>query len=130
MVSADAAYMIINPRAAQIVAPLAAAAFYGGWAMYSNWQFDINTVITAGIVQGGFAFISTLVLTSLVIYLLSRNGATPIKVFIQSSLALTSIPLLLHLSAGTPNILMAMLPGLIVGHIYLWGLIKKIPASQ
>lgn len=114
----------------QFGAPAFAALFYGGWATYCNWAYDMKVALTAGLVQGGFAFTSTLILTSLVLYLLKRNNATFTRVFAQSSFPLVTIPALLHFLAGTPNILAAMLPGLVVGHIYLWGLIKKLSSHS
>lgn len=107
-------------------APTIAALFYGGWAAYSNWDYAEQAALVAGLIQGGFAFSSTLLLTSLVMRLLQREQASFIGVFSQSSAALVTIPALLHWLAGTPNIATAMAPGLIIGHAYLWALIKKL----
>lgn len=116
----------MKPRLIQVVAPLIAGLFYGAWAAYSNWMDSMHTAIVAGTIQASFAFMSTLLLTSLVLHLLERHRSQPRIVFLQSSLALIGTPATLHLIAGTPNILTAMLPGLVIGHVYLWGLIKRL----
>ena len=116
-------------RLIQQLSPVFAAIGYGGWAAFSNWQHGMDIALMAGLVQGGFAFTSTLLLTHWVLWLLASNKApsykassskaTVVGVFIQSSLVLVGIPGVLHYWAGTPNIVLAMLPGLLVGHGYL-----------
>ena len=117
---------ISKERLIQIASPFIALVVYGGWASHCNWSHGLGTAITAGSVQGGFAFTSTLALTSLVIWLLKRPNATAPRVFVQSSAFLVFIPVGLHLLVGTPNIFSAMAPGLVFGHAYLWGLIKQL----
>ena len=108
------------------IAPFVAALVYGGWAAYSNLMFGLSAAIPAALVQGGFAFSSTWLLNRTVQWLVDKHvkkGFSPahvrLIVFAECSLLLLVIPLVLHLMVGTPNIFMAMLPGLVVGNLYL-----------
>lgn len=120
-----------------VLAPIVAALVYGGWAAYSNWGFDMSTALMAALVQGGFAFASTWLLTRAVKYLVARYteamlSAIKVKlvVFAQCCFLLVVIPAGLHLAVGTPNILMAMLPGLIVGNIYLGYIVHTFVSAE
>ena len=108
------------------LAPWIAGLAYGGWSAFSNWEHGTQTALLAFLVQGAFAFTSTYVLGRIVAKTADKcahikNGLVQrLVVFTASSTFLWATPTALHLIAGTPNILMAMLPGLIVGHIYLF----------
>jgi hypothetical protein len=114
----------------QIAAPILAALFYGLWAGYSNYEYGLNSALSAGIIQGSFAFISTWLLTYLISWSIKR-AAEPKKlvIFSQCASLLVGIPLGLHIIASTPNILEAMLPGAIIGNSYAYGLIRRLIPS-
>jgi len=127
--------------------PLLAALFYGSWAAYSNYEYGIEPFLVAGLVQGSFAFAATLALALVVSWLLRWQRQTrkhptfqradeeiPLptstvyqsaQVFVIVSILLATIPATLHYAAGTPDILQAMLPGLILGNGYLIVLIRQ-----
>lgn len=103
-------------------APWLAALAYGGWAAFSNWEYgELNIWLTAGLVQGTFAFVATLLLTRLVLFLRSwREGRlSAVAVFCCCSTVLLAVPTLLQWLAGTPDIIQSILPGAIIGHLYL-----------
>jgi hypothetical protein len=160
-----------------LFAPLMAGLFYGGWAAYSNMEYGQATAMMAGLVQAGFAFVATLLLTVCVGKLMARqhrryalqsvtpdtesalslaqpslghsalNNPAPSNpssdqlarahspvalpfnraavVFLQTASLLAGVPGLLHLVVGTPDMLQAMLPGLIIGNCYAGGLIYR-----
>ncbi|RKF14309.1 hypothetical protein DBZ36_16740 [Alginatibacterium sediminis] len=104
------------------VSALLAALIYGFWAYYSQQQPGTIIAIRAGAVQACFAFSSTLLLASIALLLLEKLSSR-VKAIIYCSCALVLIPLALHFLNGTPNILAAMLPGLVIGHTYLISLV-------
>ncbi len=112
-------------------APIIAALVYGSWAGFSNWQYELSKVFMAALVQGSFAFAATWLLTSTVTWLMARHSETPrpILVFFQCAFLLLIIPAGLHFLAGTPNIIQSMLPGFVIGNIYLAFLIKSLTAK-
>jgi hypothetical protein len=146
---------------ALLFAPLMAGLFYGGWAAYSNMEYGQATAMMAGLVQAGFAFVATLLLTLCVGKLMARQhrlntsqsmtavsesrpalnlspdhlgqihrpAVLPIYrlgiVFLQTASLLAGVPVVLHMLVGTPDILQAMLPGLIIGNCYAGGLIYR-----
>lgn len=115
-------YSTLAPKLAPIVALVA----YGSWAAYSNMAFGNRAMLLAFAVQGSFAFLSTWLLTRLVMWLLARGRSNRAMIFTQCSFLLCSIPAGLHALAETPNILQAMLPGLVAGNAYLYTLLQKL----
>ena len=45
------------------------------------------------------------------------------QVFALCSMGLISVPLVLHVWAGTPSVLLSIFPGALIGHIYLASLV-------
>lgn len=115
----------------QIFAPLLACLFYGGWAAYANAEHGNHAALMAFAVQGGFAFVSTWLLTHIVIRVVKRQPVklNRVAIFARCSLLLVVIPLAMHLAAGTPDIFQAMFPGLIIGNGYVWLLIGRLVAG-
>ena len=116
-----------DPITTERIAPWVAGLFYGGWAAYTNVDHGRDSAIVAFIIQGGFAFVSTLLLTRLVIWLIQQQQPNPryFVVFAQCAVVLIFIPGGLHLMAGTPDIVEAMLPGFIIGNGYAGLLIYR-----
>lgn len=131
-----------------LFAPVFAALFYGGWAAYSNHEYGNAMMLMASLVQGSFAFTSTLLIALTVTALMNRQqrkslaslsegiaadtvNLLPVSlarssiVFAQVSSLLAGIPAFMHMWAGTQEILQAMLPGLVVGNGYLVALIRR-----
>ena len=109
------------------LAPFVAGLFYGGWAAYSNSEHGNHAALMAFMAQGSFAFVSTWLLAYTVTSLsrFQKAGPRHFIIFLQCSLLLLIIPVILHLLAGTPDILQAMLPGLLIGNTYLWFLVQR-----
>jgi hypothetical protein len=109
-----------------VLAPWLAAAVYGAWAGFSNWSApSASAWIIAAIVQGTFAFVSTLLLTKMVVFLLQWKTSTLAwwQVYLLCSAVLLFVPSFLHFIAGTPHIIHSILPGAVIGHVYLGYLI-------
>ena len=52
-----------NSKHSIIISAILAAVGYGGWAVYINFEHGQQACITAGLVQGTYAFASTLFIT-------------------------------------------------------------------
>jgi hypothetical protein len=103
-----------------------AALGYGGWAFIAQ-QFDAalgssSVAVRAAVVQASFAFISTLMLGHFARYMYAQSHSRALA-FISCSLLLCLVPSSLHVLNQSPQIFLAVLPGLIVGHCYLSGLV-------
>ncbi|MGH1372673.1 MAG: hypothetical protein ACRBBW_11585 [Cellvibrionaceae bacterium] len=104
------------------LSPWLAACAYGSWAGYSNFESQSLSVwMMAALIQAGFAFVATLLLTRLVLLLSQwrHSRLNPYQVYGYCSLILISAPTLLHFLAGTPYVLQSILPGALIGHGYL-----------
>ena len=109
------------------VAPWLACVCYGAWAAFSNAEHSVGSMITAFMVQGGFAFVSTWLLARFIGWLIQQQQPDPRYplVFMQCAIILIAVPATLHLAAGTPDIVEAMLPGVILGNGYAGLLIYR-----
>ncbi|WP_143698145.1 hypothetical protein [Vibrio sp. qd031] len=99
-----------------------AALGYGGWAFWVQDSQTFTESLSAAMVQGSFAFLSTLFLGQVARWLFLRFQSK-LVVFICCSLLLCTVPSLLHTINHSQQILFAILPGLIVGHLYLCSLL-------
>jgi hypothetical protein len=106
----------------------ASAAFlgYGTWSAWANsgplwWRF--------GLIQGCYAFASTLALYHFVRLLERQLGSMPhagIVVWIISSLVAAAIPASLQFLAGSHAILLAITPGAITSSVYAYAVIQGL----
>ena len=117
-----------------LLAPWIAGLFYGSWAAYSNIEHGNSAALTALTIQGGFAMLSTWLLTSFISWSIQRQHPNPKPwfTFLQTAALLIGIPAIAHNVLGTPDILQAMLPGLIVGNGYSLFVIQQmtqVPAT-
>ncbi len=94
---------------------------YVSWAIYINYSFGINTIIQVAITQSALSFFLTIFLTQIVIYFYQFGQTFPVKLALAtlgSSLFSNLFVYATHYFAGTPAIIMTMLPGSILGFIY------------
>lgn len=97
---------------------------YGAWAIYANFEHGREAWLMAGIVQGVYAFISTLSITAVAKWIYMKSGYGKLGIaagFTASFIVMLAIPIGVHTVAGTPDILETILPGLIWGTVYLFG---------
>ena len=94
---------------------------YGGWAYFANIGYGSGTALKAALTQGSYSFVVTLVLTLFMefTYRLSE------KPWLRFNLTFTLTCLLLYATswgvnalAGTPKILLTILPGAVISTCY------------
>jgi hypothetical protein len=103
-------------------APLLAALVFGGWAMYVNRQAGLTIALRSGLAQGVYAVFCTQIVGRVAVDVFRRTLGMRwryILSFGASFLAMIAIPAVLHRAVGTPEILAAVLPGLIWGSGYI-----------
>lgn len=121
--------MPLSAKTLTLLTALAAALGYGGWAIFANFEHGIKPGVIAGLVQGVYAFISTLSITHIArwVFLKFNCAWRGITVgFIASFIVMIALPLSVHNLAGTPDIWQTILPGLIWGSIYLIGFLISL----
>ncbi|MEO0508611.1 MAG: hypothetical protein AAF065_01985 [Verrucomicrobiota bacterium] len=105
-----------------LVSSVAAALGYGGWAVFVNYEVSPMSGWRAGCVQGSYAFCSTLFLTIAIrkIYYLGGSGKRGrLIAFAVGIVIIISLPATLNLIAQTPNVIMTILPGILIGSVYV-----------
>lgn len=105
-----------------IVYGSAAAALYGGWALFANWQFGLGQAVRAAFVQAVWSFALTAVLTALTEWSMRRCRAwgRPPALAALPSLSLIWIgPVTVHTVNGTPALVSTIAPGVTIGTIFV-----------
>jgi hypothetical protein len=108
-------------------APLLAFLVYGTWATFVNYWAHADNFILSGIAQGSYAFATTYLLKLSVLKIYQKLQQTRLALlytFASSFILLVSIPTLIHLLANTKEIFYSILPGAIIGGVYLMLILK------
>ena len=116
--------------------PLLAAVVFGSWAAFVNSEYGLLVLIRSGLGQGIYAFFATWIVTRTATnaFAFAFAGDGPyglVMSFVASFLVMISFPLTIHHALGTPEILNAILPGVLWGSgyivTYLWFLERNVP---
>lgn len=100
---------------------LAGFLVYGAWAWFANMDHGDAMARRAGLLQGSYSFVLTFCSTLLMEWIYGRCAgaahARLVTIGLTGAVLLT-VPVTLHLLAGTANILLTILPGFFVGMAY------------
>ena len=101
----------------------AAAGFtvYGGWAYYINHSHGSSAALKALFTQGSYSFTLTLIMAFIMEWLFQLSSKPVTRfclTFFITSLFLYSTSWGINFWAGTPEILLTILPGAIIGTLY------------
>lgn len=121
--------------------PVIAFLGYGSWATYVNYEPDSDFFILSGIIQGVYAFVSTLFLKWAILLIFhqfnryqenhhydthsQKNDQSIVKwraqicTYIISLVLLIFIPVGIHLLSGTVHVVAAIAPGVLIGSVYV-----------
>ena len=94
---------------------------WGGWGFYVNSKISIRFGISAGLVQGIFSFVATLVVVYFLTKLFNYFDRFLFKMTLPTCLmlaALFSFSVFAHTVAQTPEILKTILPNLVVSGLF------------
>lgn len=109
------------------LAPIFAFLVYGTWAALVNYWDSSEQFIKAGLIQGSYAFTTTLLLKISVMNIYKKFYATDyamIYTYVVSFTLLVTIPVMIHYFFDTKAIFYAILPGTIIGSVYLMLILK------
>lgn len=98
-------------------AGLAGFVVYGGWAYFANMAHGEDIAMRSGLVQGGYSLVLTFVMT-LVTEFLFLKLLNVLASAVIVSVILFSSAYTIHMLVGTPEILMTIFPGWVIGSIY------------
>ena len=115
--------MLNSPWIRSLLSSIAAFVIYGGWAYFVNRSHDESLAQMIGVVQGGYSFGLTFVMTLVTEWLYQKfsNQTHQVRyVMVTVCTALFIMPVTIHWMIGTPEILMTILPGFVIGSIYTW----------
>ena len=99
-----------------------AALIYGFWAGWVNSDHGSDIALKVGLIQASYAFLSTALVTFIAQKLLEKfnfSSAARVIALLASWVVMLSIPVLLHTWQNTPDLIEAILPGAIIGTLYL-----------
>ena len=106
-----------------LLAGLAGFVGYGAWAWYANLDHGADVAMRSGLVQGGYSLILTFLMTLVTEFLYAKfvdlvagtvmtTGVVSVILFVSAYS--------IHAIVGTPEILMTITPGFIIGTIYTY----------
>jgi hypothetical protein len=95
--------------------------FYGGWAFWANSEYGLTMAFKAAFIQGSYSFTITLVLALKIEWLFLRFKSWPAHLYLIGLISCSFLYLSswsINYYAGTPNILLTILPGAAVSTVY------------
>lgn len=110
-----------TPLIRSLLAGLAGFVAYGSWASFANWPHGEAIALRSGLVQGSYSLVLTLSMTLVTEWLHNRFINLPgtiLWVMLIVCPALFTTAYVINMIAGTPEILMTILPGFVIGSVY------------
>lgn len=110
-----------SPLLRSTVAGLAGFFGYGGWAIFANYGHGMSIAVRSGLIQGTYSLILTFAMTLVTEWLMGKLGRYPlgsILTVVLISTVLFCTAFAIHYLVGTPEILMTILPGFVIGLVY------------
>ena len=110
-----------NPMIRLLVPPVAGFLFYGLWAFFANMDHGCGPAAKAFLTQGSYSFVITLSLALLIEWLYRLLQRLPYRAWwvgVIACLLLYSTSWGINFLAGTPNILLTILPGAAFSTVY------------
>ena len=107
-----------TPFVRSVLSGLAGFVVYGGWAYLVNVDHGQDLAMMIGLVQGSYSFALTFIMTLVTEWLFEKCDGQFLTIMAIVCTALFVTPYLIHMFIGTPEILMTILPGFVIGSIY------------
>lgn len=118
-----------SPLLRSVIAGFAGLVGYGSWAAYANFDHGMAIAVRSGLVQGTYSFVLTFLMTWVTEGLFAKLASMPMGAVVTTvvvSFILFVSAYGIHMLVGTPEILMTILPGFVIGSgytaVYVWGL--------
>ena len=114
-------------------APILAGLVFGSWAACVHSEYGTFVLVRTGLGQGIYALFSTWIVTHTVADVMDfprRNSLRFFFGFASGFIVMVSIPLAIHLALGTPEIVLAIAPGVLWGSIFIAGCVWTTGTSR
>lgn len=125
--------LVNNGLTRSIVSGLFGFLAYGGWAFFVNYDHGLHAATKAAFTQGSYSFAVTLVMTLFMEYLFRLLANPTLRfcvTFFGTCAVLYSTSWGVNALAGTPEIFMTILPGIIIGTAYTFGYTLSLTRLQ
>ena len=132
MSSASSA-LFASPWMRSIFSGLAGFVAYGGWAYFANLEHGSAIAMRAGLVQGSYSLVLTFFMTLFTEFAFVKIYGLPFAKLLTTgaiAIVLTSTAYFIHLFVGTPEIIMTILPGALIGTTYTFMYIVGLERSM
>lgn len=100
---------------------LGAALIYGGWAVAVNWSHGLDATVRAATAQVAYSVTTTALMSSLMEAVFARLPPGKSRVWktagIASAIGMVALTAV-HMLAGTPELLLTVLPSLVMGTLF------------
>ncbi len=90
---------------------------YGSWAYFANMAHGEAVAMRGGLVQGGYSLVLTFVMSLVTEFLYAKIDKVGVTVAVVSIILFISA-FTIHMLVGTPEILMTIAPGWVIGSVY------------
>ncbi|MEL6448841.1 MAG: hypothetical protein AAFQ62_12900 [Pseudomonadota bacterium] len=110
-----------SPVLRAALAALVAFTFYAAWGAWANREYGTGSMVLAGLTQGAYSAVVTLAMTSVIEWLFAGDGTirrrqTRCVGVTVAALVVSSV--LVHLIAGTAEVILTVLPSWVFGTAY------------
>jgi hypothetical protein len=120
-------YSQAKPFTRSLIAALIGFVFYGGWAYFVQMGYGPVIAVKAFFTQGLISFGITLVLTHFMEVVFKCFDSKRVAFWVTSictSLVVVIISFTINILAGTPEVVMTILPGSIMSAFYSFSYVK------
>ena len=107
-----------------VVMGVAAMTFFIIWGLVVNWEYGWGARLQVGLTQGVISLVSTLFSAELIGWLVRAGEARRWRVLYAGTISwiiIYGLIAIAHVIAGTPELFLTMLPGLIIGVFFSFG---------
>lgn len=98
---------------------------YSAWGCIANSSYPVEVWLKAGVIQGTISFFTNLLLASFMeaLFRAFQNKWLTVGITIPS---IMSSSFTIHTLAGTPEVLLTILPAVTIGSVYVYGYVSTL----
>lgn len=114
-------------------APILAGLIFGSWAAFVNSEYGTFVLVRTGLGQGIYALFSTWIVTHTVAEVMNFTTGNSLRTvfgFASGFIVMVSIPMAIHTALGTPEVILAIAPGVLWGSIFIAGCVWATEAQR
>ncbi len=107
-----------------VVMGVVAMTFFIIWGLVINWEYGWGARLQVGVTQGVISLVSTLFSAELIRWLVRSGEGRKRRVFYAGMIGwmiIYGLIAIAHVIAGTPELFLTMLPGLVIGVFFSFG---------